>query len=206
MDVIGVIHVDKYALHLEQYIRQNYAPGTIMLELDPNNKPEGYFGILEEKLKDDWRVIRGDKYHNYNSEFAKFKTHINNIETKLKDPNFKCYSTLTEGLLDLGYLASAPVRQRICMLADVWNFKSISKRNQGFYETINERFLDVAIVGAAHAFAIKKEKPDIYFKLFLIDAPISYISEPITQLFSKIYGTSPDEVIWYPRKNLTLEK
>jgi len=199
MDVIGVVHFNKHASHLEHYIRQNYAPGTIMLELDPNNKPEGYFGILEEKLKDDWRVIRGDKYHNYNSEFAKFKTHINTIETKLKDPNFKSYPTINEGLLDLGYLALAPVRQRICMLVDAWNPKSISKRDQGFYETINERFLDVAVVGAAHAFAIKKKMPDVNFKLFLVNAPITYISMPITYLFSKIYGTSPDETILYPK-------
>jgi len=206
MDIIGVIHLNKYATHLEDYIRKNYIPSSIMLELEPNVKPNGYFGILDSVLKNNWQIIHGDKYYNYHSKFFKFKERIENIKHKLYNQDSQEYSSRTEALADLGFLLTAPIKNHLYPLIDAWNPELISKRNQGFYETIDKYSPELVVVGAAHAFAIKKENPESKLKLFFVDTASNYMCMSIYGLWSLIYSTSPDEVIFYPKSKELLEK
>ncbi|HEX5036658.1 MAG TPA: hypothetical protein VFX30_05825, partial [bacterium] len=74
----------------------------------------------------------------------------------------------------------------------------IAKRNEGLLETLREEEPEVAIVGAAHAFAIKREMPDIDFTLFLTHSAVTYLSLPIMGYWPLLYGSRPDRVVWHP--------
>ena len=55
------------------------------------------------------------------------------------------------------------------------------------------------VVGIAHAFALKKARPELNFTVLLVQNPRTIIELGLMGLYSKIYETRPDNLVFCPK-------
>ena len=210
MRVIGVAHVDRYKKDIYDYVQQTGLNKNIMLELDPHDatrfesfsrkKPEkdwSYFYWLKHEFSKTAEVIEGDIHKTECSSiglaFADY--FIGQIE-KYDDRNYQ--PTNLSVINDLVKITGMSLAGSLLTCTEASLPSNMRKRNQGLIETIEKEQPETTIVGAAHAFAIKKAIPQMDFELFLIKrSPLTYYPHiPSLSMFAAAYQIMPDKVVW----------
>ena len=212
MQLIGLFHEAEHARYLIKYVQVNFRPGSLMIEAEPNtdsgigsdtgSSHQGCIGpyacMLERELSSEWNIIRGDKYRSLGTLLEKkVIAKINPLLEKAKaSDDEESLGNLVNDFFSLLFWSRA---YNIVFQFEAYKPSNIRKRNQGLIETIDEYHPEVNVVGIAHAFALKKARPELNFTVLLVQNPRTIIELGLMGLYSKIYETRPDNLVFCPK-------
>lgn len=198
------MHTDYYLNKVASYVRSNYIDNNkshrfkVLLELDPNVKSdEGtFFKSLESKLIDA-DIIYGDKYSlslspRHRANLDKYRE----IEERVRCSDYGVSSSNPASFKDLTGLASSFFLAKTYHFLNCYDYRIMAKRNVGLNEVISDTNPDIVIVGAAHAFALKKMNSDANFSLLMSNNIniVDFLATPSLILLGLKYRLIPDNI------------